>query len=98
MQTRGQTMGVTQMIDTQSTPNLRDPDLPKPHHTTPDNEYTWYKNVLAGKKPPIHDGDVQSGRFRMKQKDGPSVGMAIWRDWANAGVLMASYDSKVYVC
>lgn len=65
---------------------------------TQKTEYDWFKAALAGKNPPVHDGVVQSGRFRKKMKDGPAVAVAIWRDWANGGTIMASYDLKAYRC
>lgn len=65
---------------------------------TKENEYTWYKAALGGQNPPVQDGVVQSGRFRMKQKEGTPIGVAIWRDWENGGMLMAAYDLKTYTC
>lgn len=45
------------------------------------NEWTWWLNALAGNKGPIHDGDPQTGYYRVKRKgkdiDSP---VAFWKD------------------
>lgn len=41
----------------------------------------WHKAAIAGKAPPIHDGDPQIGWFKTRMvKDGPFVPARIWID------------------
>ena len=41
----------------------------------------WHADAVAGKKPPIHDGDPQFGWFKTRMvKGGPFVPARIWID------------------
>jgi hypothetical protein len=48
------------------------------------NEWQHWQDNLAGKKPPIHDGEPQCGFYKRRLiKDGPWVPVAIWHTDAN---------------
>lgn len=41
-------------------------------------KYIYWQDKLAGKNPPVHEGEPQPGFYRKKQKGGPSIPVAIW--------------------
>lgn len=43
------------------------------------NDYTFWRNALAGKAQPVHEGEPQCGFWYQRQKDGPRVPVAIYR-------------------
>lgn len=51
----------------------------------PADQYAWWRNALSGNVGPIHDGDPQSGRYRLRNKN-KGTGeityrpVAYWRD------------------
>ncbi|AVX04292.1 hypothetical protein MXMO3_01767 [Maritalea myrionectae] len=48
---------------------------------TDQQDWTYWQKALAGDKPPVHEGDPQSGFYRRRlKKNGPFVPVAIWRD------------------
>ncbi|MEJ8571282.1 hypothetical protein [Microbaculum marinum] len=56
--------------------------------------YEWWRNALAGKPGPIHDGDPQLGFYRKRKfKGGPFVGAAIFPD-PETGEIIATVDGK----
>jgi hypothetical protein len=44
------------------------------------DNFTWWKNALAGNRGPIYDGEPQSGFYRQKRKDGQYEAVAYWKD------------------
>lgn len=52
--------------------------------------YQWWRDLLAGKKPPIHEGDPHCGYFKLRDRRGlnknlapikrPFVAAAIWQE------------------
>ncbi|MFC3227374.1 hypothetical protein ACFOGJ_09045 [Marinibaculum pumilum] len=48
--------------------------------TTTADDYSWWRDALAGKAPKIHDSDPQAGFYRQRRKDSTYVPVAIW--WA----------------
>jgi hypothetical protein len=42
------------------------------------DRWTWWRNALAGKVGPIHDGDPQQGYYRVRPKDGQWEPVAIF--------------------
>lgn len=45
------------------------------------NDWTWWQNALQGNIGPVHDGEPQSGYYRMKaNKSGRWIPVAIWRN------------------
>lgn len=61
------------------------------------SDYAWHADLLAGKKPPIYEGEPQCGYFKLRDRRGlnknlapikrPWVACAIWR--GKAGELKA---------
>jgi hypothetical protein len=57
--------------------------------TTAVDQFAWWRDALAGKNPPIHDGHPQPGYYKARRaKDQPWLPVAIWyRPGKNAGEL-----------
>src|SRR5918993_1374934 len=45
-----------------------------------DQSRAFWKDALAGKNPDHTRGKAECGYYRMRQRDGSTVGIAIWRD------------------
>lgn len=66
------------------------------------DEYGWYFAALRGEHPPIHDGEPESGFYRIKWgKSGKLLPVAIWRDdgqvLARVGDRMAQHPDEIWL-
>lgn len=44
-------------------------------------DYQWWRDALAGKKPPIHEIEPQAGWYKMRRvRNGPELPVVLW--WA----------------
>jgi hypothetical protein len=62
------------------------------------DQYTWWRNALAGNVGPMHDGEPQSGRYRLRNKNKQTGAVtyravAYWRD--EAGALLCRVDDEM---
>lgn len=65
-------------------------ELTAPEH----NDYLWWRDALAGKNPPIHDGHPQPGFYRRRRwRGGPWDPVAIWPD-GNGEMLCTSGNNE----
>lgn len=46
----------------------------------PSDQYTFWRRSLAGHKMPMHEGDIESGFYRRREKNGVDSAVAYWRD------------------
>lgn len=68
-----------------------------------DRDYAWWAAAIAGEKPPIHEGDIQCGYFKVRDRRGlnkdlapikrPWIVCAIWR--GEDGILQAELGGQV---
>ena len=48
--------------------------------TDPYEDYQWWRDALAGKNPPLHDGEPHVGWYKTKEfRGGPWLPCVIWR-------------------
>lgn len=56
-------------------------DLATQENEVTQQDWSYWQKALAGEKPPIHEGDPQSGFYKRRiSRKGPFVPVAIWRD------------------
>jgi hypothetical protein len=59
------------------------------------DDYAWWRAALTGAHGPIHDGQPQCGRYRVRWvSGGPWLPVAIWRDGDDQIVAMVDHDLK----